>query len=321
MTSTPTSTTQHPAPCGPMLACWRSANPAGRADRYPDAVTDTTRRRAARARRVLPQVRAMRRAALVAGGDVVMVHAVLPLPGGVYDVDQTAARALVGAAVGCWPAWFTRETAPDTGHHAHVITSQSAAAALRAAGARVSVIGERGKVGKATRQAVPVLCPERIRSELENVVHYLSKPQDARACRLNHQRHPDPVEVAGAAEDYLAARHRAHQQGRRLPNRSAALNVPSTATRSPLVSLLACLAGAGHELARCYAERAARRARIAAVMARRRADRHRTPAPRPAPRRDVYRDARPPAADGNPQTANRQRPPPPPSLRPVDALR
>lgn len=316
MTSTSdTSTPKQPsaAPCGPLTACWRSAYPAGRVDRYPDAVTDTTRRRATRARRIMPQVRAVRRAALAAGGDAALIHFVLDLPGNVYDLDQSAARATVAAVVGDWPTWYTRETAPDTRHHAHGVTTRSAAAALEAAGAYVVDV----KPGR------PPSAPgeRRKRTHLARLVHYLSKPQDARACRLKHQRDPDPAALAAAAEDYLAARYAAHQQGRRLPNRSATLNTPGPATRSPLVSLLACLAAAGHELARCCAERTARRARIAAVMTHRRAARHQHPTRPPVARKMAHGTDQHPAADGNPQTANRQRPPPPRRLRPVDALR
>lgn len=249
---------------GPLLACWRSGH-WDRADRYPDAVTDTTRRRAAGAARAMPHIRRVRRVAIAAGHGPKLIHFVMPLEGVLYSADDyTAARAAVLDAVGSLPVWYKLEGVAHVDLHLHGVTSAAAVPILEALG-----IWNTKVKGGTSRH-------------LHRLARYLAKPQDARAVRHNFQR--EPVAPAAAAEDYLAAKQAAAQSGRkRLPNKVGTLNTPKDTHRrakSPLAAVLVRLNAARAALEaveqarrRRAAEWQAHSRRAALALTRRRAAR------------------------------------------------
>lgn len=261
-------------PLFPRLAAWRSASP-WRADRLPDAVTDSTARRQVGAGRRLAAWRRVRREAIRRGGGPGLVLVTVPLPGRLYGADAHAhARQAVAALVGPWPAWYGLESGQRVGLHAHIVAPVDAVPHVLAACPEA--------------HGVPVW-------SLRGLAGYLSKPRDARAASAAHARQPSPLAALAAAEGYLSARaaHWAATGSRRLPAASGVLGVPRASRRpappSPGLFLAALAAVLAADLARrqAHADRQARAlasARLArSLAAQARADR--LPASRPAPRR------------------------------------
>jgi len=230
------------------LAIWRSAYP-DRADRFPDAVTDTERRRQIAARARLPTLRRIRQEAIRHGsaGRLVMLTADLPGvgPGDLYTASgSAAARALVGGLVGDWPAWYRLELGKRGVLHVHILTAREA------------------------ENALPDGIHVRNIYSLSGLLAYLAKPRDGLAARSAFDR--APVGVAVAAEKYLTARADRWAQGkRRLPAGSGVVNLPRralAAALAPGLVLAVFVADLAARLAACFrlagllAARAARKA-------------------------------------------------------------
>lgn len=173
---------------------------------WPDALTDTPRRRRTAARRRLGHGRGLLPRLLKAcGHDLVMLT--LPLyhapPAALYchqtgEQARAAVRALLPPGV---PAWCKLEHGRRGLLHIHILTAAAAAAALPP-GVRYTAI-----------------------SDSVGLLEYLGKPADARACRWRDERghwhSPAYADLQAASVDLLAAK-----QARRLPRLSWPLNLP-----------------------------------------------------------------------------------------------
>lgn len=86
------------------LAAWRLERWWARANRFPDAVTDTPRRRMKGGRKAWEQTRKMRREAIRRGSRGRLVLITLDLPGRIWEqAAHTAARAATREYAGSWP--------------------------------------------------------------------------------------------------------------------------------------------------------------------------------------------------------------------------
>jgi hypothetical protein len=237
-----------PSSEGRRLWLWQGARP-GRLGRVPDAVTDTTRRRKVKAKRLAPILEKIRAEATRRGSDGYMVMLTAPLTrsleSGLYSIQAAqAARELVKALAGGWPAWYTLEQGKGGGLHVHILT----------------VI-----------DAVPGL-PEPVHGEpvysLAGVLAYLAKVRDALAACSNWCRAVSTEAGEVAAERYLSARAGRLLDGfKQLPRASGVLNMPRRKA-APLPCVLSVLDAE---------DKAARRARWKAVIASRRSRRQSVP--------------------------------------------
>lgn len=208
----------------PALMRWRAEWHGWREFAFPDAVTDSNRRRSVAARRRERTIRRVRQEAIRRGAAPGLVMVTVGVPGNLYDLEaHRAARAQVKELVGGWPAWFTLESGRSSGLHAHVLTTVEAVPhILRTA---------------PEAHGVPVW-------SMRGVLAYLSKPRDARAARSNERRTLSLSDVIDAAEDYLQARAAAAADGReRLPVGSGVVNTPNARRdrHGEARLLLACL--------------------------------------------------------------------------------
>ena len=193
---------------GPLLSLWRSGNLC-RAERYPDAVTDTNIRRYVKASALKRQADGVSLQAQRLGGLGELCHAVKVkgVSGGLYEpVAHREALEEARAVLGEWPALAKLEGVAFVSLHTHLLAPVEAVPALERAGYWCNPV----KAGK---------------GHLMRLLRYLGKPSDSRACRHNHER--EAAAVAVAAEDYLRARAELPKQGRKaLPKARAVLNVP-----------------------------------------------------------------------------------------------
>jgi hypothetical protein len=202
----------------PFTMRWRAEWLGWREYRYPDAVTDTTRRRKMAARRRLKVVRRVRQQAIRLGYGPALVVLTAHLPGELYDLEaHRQARQLVREIVGTFPAWFKLEDGREAGLHVHIVA--------------------------------PLAVMQRVNKEvhalevwsLRGLLAYLSKPVDGNAARSNHRRTLSMPRVLAASERYLSARAAALVDGRaRLPVCSGLLNVPRRTSKraAPSVGLI-----------------------------------------------------------------------------------
>ncbi len=171
----------------------------------PDALQDSNRIRYTRANRRLNFGGGLLPRLLIAGKHDLQ-HVVLPLgPGTAADLYAPAtnerARAAVLALVGPSPTWACLELGIGGELHAHALTPSDARLLMPT---------------DAFRKAVDTPL---------NLMRYLSKPADARACRRRDPRTgitsaPDPDQLREAVSDYLTARARG-----RLPRLSWTANL------------------------------------------------------------------------------------------------
>lgn len=211
----------HPATLSYLHALWLSRR-FGRLDLewHPDAVTDTTRRRKMRARRIKLNFRAVRVAALGGGlsGDLKTGVISLPSVADLYSAEAHAAarKALKGVLRGL-PAWWKLELGKAGGGvHVHFI-----------APAELAIDG------------FPEGVDLRFVWNLDGLACYLAKPHDGRAARSNNRRAVPPEDQMTASN----ALHRARAGRRaagfdRLAPLSGFLNVPR-APRKPSRPVLA----------------------------------------------------------------------------------
>ena len=225
-------------------------NPA-RLGFLPDALTDSTRQRARRARALEAEAGKLRDALarLDGSGEMVMVTATLhglELPALYGKPGKAAAAALFAHHFPGVPALWVREWGERRGPHVHGILPAQLAPVARAAGFHVC----------------------RVHS-LKELARYLSKPIDARAARLDYARAPELPALLAALSDLTAARALSRASGAfRLPRKWDTAN-----TRRPSATRNARAARrkATRRTARRRAVSAATRARSdarALVMAR-----------------------------------------------------